>query len=106
MTYYFPSYGGWHAVPWEQGAPMARAVPRRGLAAGAGVQPLQRGEGKAHPHRLVQLVASCHPQQGHVWGLSPCCGHPRDKDARCKDWAVSHSVPGVQGWGLTGAQAG
>lgn len=29
-----------------------------------------------------QFVALCHPQQGNVWGLSPCCCHPRDKDAR------------------------
>lgn len=43
MTYYFPTYGGWHMVPWEQRAPVEGAAPRRGLAVGAGA--LQHGEG-------------------------------------------------------------
>lgn len=43
MTYYFPTYGRWHMVPWEQRAPVEGAAHRRGLAAGAGA--LQHGEG-------------------------------------------------------------
>uniref|UniRef100_A0A8D0KZX6 Complement C8 gamma chain n=1 Tax=Strix occidentalis caurina TaxID=311401 RepID=A0A8D0KZX6_STROC len=60
VTYYFPTYGGWHTVPWEQGAPMARAAPGKGPA--AGTEALQRGEREAHPHGFEQFVAPCHPQ--------------------------------------------
>uniref|UniRef100_A0A663NF65 Complement C8 gamma chain n=1 Tax=Athene cunicularia TaxID=194338 RepID=A0A663NF65_ATHCN len=60
MTYYFPTYGGWHTVPWERGAPMARAAPGRGPA--AGTEALQHGEREAHPHGFEQFVAPCHPQ--------------------------------------------